>query len=252
MSALVVGGLSAGYGTQPVLDAITFSVSQGHCLALLGPNGSGKSTLMKAMLGLTPWRRGTIHWEGRSVVDLAPGDAAKLIAYVPQSETPNFPFPVDESVRLGRLPHGSAFFDSPEDYALAQDAMRQADCLDLAHRLITELSGGELQRVLLARALAQATPVLLLDEPTAHLDARHVVDFVRIVGDLKAAGKTLILAAHDLNLARHCADLVLLLDHGTCAALGPTPEIMTPGRLEPVFGARFRALEDGWLAPEWG
>lgn len=252
MNGFEVRNLTAGYGERPALSGVSFALATGQCLALLGPNGSGKSTLMKAILGLTPWRRGEVVCEGTDITNSAPAEVARLISHVPQTEAPNFPFPVADSVRLGRLPHGTAFFDRPEDYQIAHEAMVQAECEDLAHRLITELSGGELQRVLLARALAQQTPVILMDEPTAHMDAHHVESFVRTVNSLRAAGKTLVLAAHDLNLARHCSDQVLLLNKGEAAAQGGTNQILNPDALGRVFGTGFRALENGWLVPEWG
>jgi iron complex transport system ATP-binding protein len=242
--------LSCGYDGRAVLESVSFSVRAGESVALLGPNGSGKSTLLRVVSKTLQPITGRVALAGRAVGSMSHLEVARLAAFVPQEETPQFPFGVRDVVTMGRLPHSAGLRDTPEDYAAATEAMRAADCLSLESRPVTELSGGERQRVLLARALAQATPLLLLDEPTAHLDIAHQLIVARMARQLAGAGKAVLSAVHDLNLVSSMASRVLLLGSGRLVLDAPVEEALSSPVLDEVYGVRFTRirLDDGRLA----
>jgi iron complex transport system ATP-binding protein len=176
---------------------------------------------------------------GATIDILSPRDLARRIAVVPQDEATPFPFSVTEMVTMGRLSHGSGIFDSNEDRTVAESALRSAQCSELAERNMTELSGGERQRVLIARALAQQTPILLMDEPTAHLDVPHQLSAARLTANLAAGGVSVISAVHDLNLVSQMAERAILLSDQKIACEGPVEHVLQDERLDEVFGVRF-------------
>jgi iron complex transport system ATP-binding protein len=233
---------SCGYSNKPVLQALNLVVRPGECVALLGPNGSGKSTLLKALSKTLPLTEGTIKVMGQEIDSLSYLDLARQVAFVPQEEVQHFPFKVRDVVTLGRLPQSPGLRDTPEDRLAATEAMETADCLELADRTITELSGGEKQRVLIARALAQDAPILLLDEPTAHLDISHQLAIAGIIGGLAAAGKTALVAAHDLNLASSFATRAILLTTGRVVLDAPIADVLDSKMLDDVYGTRFERV----------
>ncbi len=245
------------YGNQLVLDGISLRVERGESVALIGPNGAGKSTLLRLAAGLLAPANGAVLLDGADLRGLAAAERARRVAVVPQEEVPAFPFRCDEVVLSGRAPHLSGLrFEGPADLAATRSAMEQTGCLELADRRITEVSGGERRRVLLARALAQATPLLLLDEPTTHLDLPHAVAVAGILARRVAAGDALLTATHDLNLAARLSHHVVLLDRGRVAAEGPPAEVLRPDVLRSVFGETVLALQDPespvpWLVPRW-
>jgi iron complex transport system ATP-binding protein len=250
--SLRIEGLRASYGNHLVLKGVDLIAETGQLTTVLGPNGSGKSTLLRAIFGQADHLSGRVHHQHKDLLKVTIGERARLVAYVPQAEAPSFPFKVVDSVLMARYPHAAGFAESSEDRQIAEAAMKEAGCSELADRPITELSGGELQRVLIARALAQQTPVILLDEPTAHLDAEHLVDFVRLLGKLKSEGKTLIAVFHDLNLAARTADQVVLMRDGEVVASGSPAQTLTAENLEKTFAARFHRWEangEAWLYP---
>lgn len=231
--------LRCGYHGRAVLTDVAFSASEGQVTALLGPNGSGKSTLIRALSGLVPPMSGEILLGGKSIKSLSEAEVACLAATVPQEETHRFGFSVREVVAMGRLSKSQSFFDSDEDLKVADAAMERADCLELAERSVTELSGGERQRVLIARALAQETPVLLLDEPTSHLDVGHQMAAAKLFRELAEAGKAVIVAVHDLNLVSSLADRAVLLQRGRVAADLESEEMLNDPILDAVYGVKF-------------
>lgn len=232
-------GLSCGYSGKVVLSDVEIEVASGQTLALLGPNGSGKSTLLRTLCGVLPAISGEVELLGRSLRKLSAREAAKMVAVVPSEEAVEFPFTVREIVTMGRFPHSEGLFDTEEDARIAERAMEQAECIELADRPINKVSAGERQRALLARALAQQAPIMLLDEPTAHLDAAHQVAFARLIGGLAEQGLAVIAAVHDLNLAAQVADSGLVVSGGKVVCQGPLATILESKELDAAFGVGF-------------
>lgn len=231
--------LDCGYPDRPVLSGVGFRIAAGEAVALLGPNGSGKSTLLKTIAKSLPPLAGSVRIHGVPLADLGYRDLARRAAYVPQQEQPAFDFTVREIVLMGRMGHSEGLFETPEDHAAAQRAMESADCAFLADRPFSELSGGEAQRALIARALAQEAPLLLLDEPTAHLDVGHQVAIVGLVRKLAAQGFGVLVAAHDLNLAAALATRALVLCQGRLALDAPLPDALFSAEVAAAFGVGF-------------
>lgn len=231
--------LQCGYPGRVVLEEVAFDVESGSVTALLGPNGSGKSTLLKTLAKTLPAQHGEIEVLGDPLRSLGFRELARRVAYVPQEELAAFPFTVEEIVLMGRTPYSEGLFETGEDHAAAARAMELADCASLAGRAVTELSGGERQRVLLARALAQEAPVLLLDEPTSHLDVRHQVEIVRLLRRLAKDGYGIVAAVHDLNLAATVADRALLLEDGRIGLNGPCRDVLADRRVDAVYRVDF-------------
>ena len=245
MNALSIRSLSVELGGRPVLRDISFDVAHGEVVALIGPNGSGKSTLIRTLCGLLKPSGGDIAVDHKSIGDFSARELATKVAVVPQDEPIAFDFTVREIVTMGRIPMSTGLFDTDEDRRAAHQAMEIAHCVTLADRPITEISGGEKQRALIARALAQGASIMLLDEPTSHLDARHQAEVVRIVRHLAAQGQAIIIALHDLNVAAHVADRVVLLHEGAVATVGAVAEVLNSDRLESVYGVEFDRFENG-------
>jgi iron complex transport system ATP-binding protein len=242
-----LSGAACGYGTQVVLRDVTISCRSGEVVALLGANGSGKSTLLKTMAGAVRPISGSVTVGGSEVQSLSKKEIALRIGYVPQIESPAFDFTVREVVLMGRMPHSSGLFETRADHAAAERAMARADCLGLSDRPISELSGGEGQRVRISRALAQEAPVLLMDEPTTHLDVRHQIDIGRLVRQLAAEGMTIVVAVHDLNWAAAFASRAALLHEGRISLDGPTAETLESPAVDRAFDVQFTRVRDGGL-----
>jgi iron complex transport system ATP-binding protein len=234
--------------TRPVLRQISLTVEPGTFLAIVGPNGAGKSTLVNLLAGLLKPLSGTIAIAGADLRSYKPSQLAQRVALVRQEFIPAFGFSVAETVVMARTLHfGQAGFESQTDRAIADEAMELTDTHQFAARPLASLSGGERQRVFLARALAQDTPILLLDEPTSFLDLRHQVaiyDLLKSVQQVK--GRTVIAVTHDLNLAAQYCDRVLLLGSSPTDSAPATPcyrtglpgEVLTPAGIEQAFGIR--------------
>lgn len=235
-------GLSCGY-THPVLANVSIEADPGTITVLLGANGSGKSTLLKTLVGTLSALGGSIRVDGSDIRTYRPQELARKVAYVPQEEAQQFDFTVEEVVTMGRLPHADSIFDSVEDLALARRAIATVGCAELARRSVMELSGGELQRVLIARAIAQGPKLLLMDEPTSHLDVHHALDLVQMLRGLAAAGLTVVAAVHDLNLASMLGDRAVLLRDGGVVAQGDAAEILRSEALERTYSVAFVRLE---------
>jgi iron complex transport system ATP-binding protein len=236
---LEVEGVSCAYEGPEVLSGVTLGVLPGDFVAVAGPNGSGKSTLIRTMSRVLRPTLGRALLEGRDLYAIAARQSAQSIGVVPQESLIDFDFTAEEIVLMGRAPHLGRFDAEREsDRAAVHEAMTRTGTWELRHRSIRELSGGERQRVLLARAFAQEPRVLLLDEPTAHLDIAYQVQVFRIVRELRSEKKTAVLATlHDLNLAAAYADRIVLLSRGRVAAAGVPREVLQEGILREVFGA---------------
>ncbi len=237
---LSINSLTIQLSSRIVLHDITLDVRPGEVLALIGPNGVGKSTLIRAASGILKPMRGQITINNQDVHQLPIDLRARLIAVVPQAVRLPESFSVIDTVLMGRTAYlGWLGREGEIDRSIALEAMKRTNTLDLAARRIGELSGGEQQRVLIARALAQAARVLLLDEPTAHLDLKHQADVLNLVRSLAHdQDYAVLIALHDLNLAAVYADRVALLSNGHLIALGTPEEVLTTDKLSPVYGLR--------------
>ena len=227
--------------SEAVLKGLSCLILSGRVLGILGPNGSGKSTLLKLLARVFQPQKGTIEILGESLSGLSQLNVAKRVALVPQETLQVFPFTIAEMVLMGRSPHhqgwGGWHWEDSQDWAVAQNAMEELDVAHLGNRLVTEVSGGERQRAVIARALVQEPQILLLDEPTAFLDLHHQLDIARIIKRLnRERGLTVILVSHDLNLASQYCDQVLLLNQGRLAAMGSPQTVIKPEVLERVYG----------------
>jgi iron complex transport system ATP-binding protein len=237
MTPLRILNLSAGYGARLILHQVSLTVEAGQVVALVGPNGAGKSTLLRVLSGILPARGGEARLNGDDLLRLKPADRARRVAVVPQMIHLPESFTVGEIVLMGRTPHLPLWAgESRRDCDLAWQAMCRAQVEHLSERYVGELSGGEQQRVVLARALAQEPQVLLLDEPTAHLDLKHQVSVLELVRSLARDSRlAVLLTLHDLNQAAQFADRVALLQRGEIVAQGLAPEVFTPDQLSRVY-----------------
>lgn len=218
------------------LDGVSMEVPDGRLYAVLGPNGSGKSTLMKAVLGVVPLRSGEIRVDGRPLASWSRREMARAVGVVAQSESVAFPLTVRELVGMGRYPHlGPLGGEGPRDREAVDRALEQCDVAELARRDVTTLSGGELQRVRIARALAQEPRALVLDEPTSSLDIRHAMAILELLRGWADDGMTILVVTHGLDLAARFADRILLLSSGRVAAQGRPEEVLTGPVLESVY-----------------
>ena len=239
MDALELHRVTVRYGERTALDGVDLLVAPGEHVALIGPNGSGKTTLLRALAGIVRPQWGNVRPAG----GIARDEVARRIAFLPQEEHWEFPFPVEEVVACGRYAHAPGLFrESVEDLAAVDAALAAAGIASLRRRPITELSGGERRRAMLARALAQRAPALLLDEPTSALDLEHRN---AVLAALRSLRGTVILATHDLDAAAACASRIVVLAAGRVVADGPPGEIVTEAMLREVFRVEARVLRDG-------
>ncbi len=236
-AAITAANLVAGYGDRVVLRDISLAVRPGEMLAIVGPNGAGKSTLLRSLSGALKPREGSISLFDRPLDSYDRRALARTLATVAQENAVAFQFSVLEIVLMGRAPHlGPFHLETPHDLALAREALRLFDLTHLAARPIQELSGGERKRVFLARAIAQEPRVILLDEPTAFLDLRHVSEIFATFQKLRAErGVAVIATLHDLNAAAGYADHILMLKDGAPAGYGTPQEVFTADRLRDVY-----------------
>ncbi len=230
---------------RPVLNRISLAVESGTFLAVVGPNGAGKSTLINLLAGLLKPQAGVVSIDGTDIHASTHQKLARKVAVVRQEFIPTFGFSVRETVLMARTPYyGALGFESQIDRDIVGEALEMTETASFAARPLSELSGGERQRVFIARALAQSTPILLLDEPTSFLDLRHQVgiyDLLKSIQDDK--GRTIIAITHDLNLAAQYCDRALLLRSSETGShqpyhVGAPSEVFTPARIEDVFGVR--------------
>ena len=245
MSLLSLEGVTVRRGACPVVDGVSARVVHGEMVGLLGPNGAGKTTLMRAALGLQA-AEGRITLGGASLDDLGPRERALSAAYIPQEREVAWPVTVEALVTLGRGPHRST---AEADRAAVDAAIGAMDLEEYRGRPATELSGGERARALIARALAQDTPLLLADEPSAGLDPAHALGLMRRLRDLARDGRSVVVSMHDLGLAARWCDRLILMVSGRVVVDGPPEAVLTPGRLAQVYGitAHLGADQDGPL-----
>lgn len=219
-----------------LLQTIDYQCQAAQLHILLGPNGAGKTTLLRLLAGLIKPSTGRILLRGRDLHHYNRRQLAQHISYLPQTFYLDFAFSVRELVAQGRYPHVQRWRSlQREDHQQIDTALHLTDTQHLAQRLVTQLSGGELRRVLLARCLCSQSEILLLDEPVANLDIRHTLAFLQLCQQLQRQGKTLIISLHDINQAWHYAQQVLLLQNGQLFAHGTTAEVLTPAHIREVF-----------------
>jgi iron complex transport system ATP-binding protein len=230
-------GLSFAYGEEIALEGVSLHVEPGEVVGLLGPNGSGKSTLVRVLSGILPHYGGAARVDGVEVRHTRRRDLARKLAVVPQETSFGFPFTVLETVLMGRHPHLAGLaFEADRDIELARAALGRCGAAHLEGRTIQDLSSGERQRVVFARALVQEPQALLLDEPASFLDIRHQTELYDLVRELAAADGTAVLTVlHDLNLAAEYCDRIYLLRKGRVAAAGRTHEVFTYANLTAVY-----------------
>ncbi|MFW6271603.1 MAG: ABC transporter ATP-binding protein [Desulfosalsimonas sp.] len=239
-AAVYAQDISAGYGREPVLRKLSFSVKTGQCFIVIGPNGSGKTTLMKILAGLHRADKGGIFIHGRSLGSYGRKELARRMAFVPQQVPMDFPFRVKEVVLFGRSPHLGTFgLESGRDTELAARAMEFTEVKHLADRRIDQLSGGERQRVFIARAVCQEPEIMLLDEPTAALDIAHQLRVMDLMEKLKSEKQiTIVMVSHDVNLAAMYADTLLLIKQGRVIQTGAPDSVLTYKTLEEAYGCQ--------------
>jgi ABC-type cobalamin/Fe3+-siderophores transport system ATPase subunit len=239
MRILEVRDLSAGYDNGYVIQGISLAVEPGEFVAILGRNGSGKSTLIKAVQNLLAKVGGKVLCDGEDVFRMSPRRVASRIAYVPQLAEPVFEYTVEEIVLMGRFARqGRLEKASAEDETAVAEAMRLTEIGSLGGKKLAQLSGGERQRVFIARALAQDTPLLLLDEPSLHLDICYQTEVYGILESLqKDKGRAIVAAEHNINLAASYAGRLVFLKNGSVAAEGTPAETLTAANIREIFGA---------------
>ena len=233
---------------RDALDGVTLDVPPGQVTAIVGPNGAGKTTLAKLCTGLLAATSGRAHFEGRALADWSPRELARHVAVVPQLETVAFPVTVERYVAMGRLPHLGAWASmGAEDRRLVESAIDCCSLAPLASRSIDRLSGGERQRARIARALAQDTGALVLDEPSSALDLRHAMELFGLARGFADRGGAVLLITHDMNAAARVADTLVVLDRGRIRGAGAPADVMRPDFLADVFGwpVRLVPVDDG-------
>ncbi len=249
MKAIEVSNASFSYEREPVFENINLSVGKGEILCLFGPNGCGKTTLLNNILGVLKPGAGEIFIDEKNISSFKPRDLARLMAYVPQVHEKTFPYRVEEIVLMGRTPY-TGIFSSPgeEDYHIVSDALTATGILHLKDRIYTTLSGGETQLVMLARALAQEAPLIIMDEPASHLDFRHEILLLETIRDLVLGkGLTIIVTTHSPNHAFYFENnglpVTIAVMHGSgIAAAGPPGEILNEETMRKIFDVESRVF----------
>jgi iron complex transport system ATP-binding protein len=241
---LRVESLACGYGRRRVVEGFSVTISSGEVFCLLGPNGVGKTTLFKTMLGLIPPLAGRVLADGRDLAKLLPKDRAKLLGYVPQAQFTPFAYSVLEVILMGRTAR-TGFFGrpGPSDLKIAERTIDLLGIGRLADRAFTELSGGERQMVILARALAQEPEFLLMDEPTSSLDFGNQLKVLCIVKSLAESGLGVVLTTHLPDHVFHCGHRAALMRNGRDFLIGPVGEVMTSESLSATYGVTVKVLE---------
>ncbi|MET3925226.1 ATP-binding cassette domain-containing protein [Devosia sp. 2618] len=234
---LVISNLTVRLGERPILSSVDLQAKPGQVTGLIGPNGAGKSTLMRASLGLTPSEAGSITFDGQDILALPRRTRAQFAAFVEQSSTTDARLSARDVVMLGRIPFQSVWQSgpAPEDAAIADSAIAAVQMGGFEQRLYHTLSGGEQQRIQLARALAQQPRLLILDEPTSHLDVQAQLSAFNLLRQQAKSGVTVLVAVHDLNLAAAFCDQLVVLHQGRQVATGTPEQVLTPDLLRTVY-----------------
>ncbi len=238
MAKLEVNNLTLAYGKTTVIHSMSFNVDKGEMLGLIGPNGSGKSTLIKAISHVITPRSGQVKLDGKDVSEIPRSELARMLGVVPQTPILPSSFSAFEIVLMGRNPHlGLLRYESQRDIEITYLAMERTATTPLAERRIGELSGGEIQRIVIARVLAQEPETILLDEPTANLDINHQLEILDLIKSLCTRNHlTVVITLHDLNLAAQYCDRLVLIKDGEVHARGTPEEVITTSNIKEVYG----------------
>lgn len=239
---LEVLGLSAGYDKGAVIEGVNFCLNKGDFAVLVGPNASGKSTLLKAILHINKIFQGKVLFSGRDLHSLPRREIAQKVAYLPQENGHEFPFSLEEVVSMGRFPQSPLFFETQSDRKKTEEALKQVGLWKKRGEKFGSLSGGEKRRGVIARALAQGSQVLLLDEPTLHLDLNFQIEISSLLRQLSRSGITVLAVYHDLLLPRMYADRILAMKDGTLI------KELTPDEINPSFISNLYEIEPGWFS----
>ena len=245
MTLLAVEHISFGYSSsRDLLTDLSFSVNKGDVVCLLGPNGAGKTTLLRCLLGIIRIRTGSVRIRGRRIDEISAKELAKDMAYVPQAATTIFPHRVLDMVVMGRTPH-VAFTAVPtdKDYAMAEAALSELGILHLADNLFSQISGGERQLTLIARALVQRAELFIMDEPTSSLDYGNQVRILRVIDGLAKQGYSIIMTSHFPNHAFLLCNKVFIIKNGKITAMGTPEEVVTDGILSDLYTTRVKIVE---------
>ncbi|MBC7085167.1 MAG: heme ABC transporter ATP-binding protein [Methanomethylovorans sp.] len=231
---LEVKDVCVSYGNRKILNKVNLRAHEGEIVGIVGPNGSGKTTFLKSLAKYLIPDAGSIYINNVNITEMDNREIAKNVAVVSQIVSIDFDFTARDIVLMGRTPYikGS---EKPEDIMIAEDAMRKTNTYEFKDRMVTELSGGELQRVIIARALAQTPKILLLDEPTSHLDIAHQVEILNLVREAADSGLTVIAVIHDLNLAAHYCDSICMLKSGEIVCTGQPETVFTEENIRNTF-----------------
>lgn len=251
--ALSAEHIYSGYGSRPVLHDVSFELHHGEILGVLGPNGSGKSTLIRALTRILPLSAGRVSLDGQDIRTWPLKRLARSVAVIPQQADIPYAFSAFDVVLMGRTPHLRRFQrETVQDRRIALEAMERTDSIQFKDRPVRELSGGERQRVIIARALAQQPAVLLLDEPTSHLDLNHQIDVFDLLAHLCTEDRMAVLCiSHDLNLAAEYCTRLMMLHRGRVAAVGAPDRILTVEFIRDVFGAEVAVTQSPYTgAPQ--
>lgn len=241
-----IEGVQFAYNGSDVLRSVEFEGNPGEFIGLIGPNGSGKSTLMRCINGILKPKTGVIQMDGKDLNLMKIDEIAKVCANVPTEFSEDFHMSVQELVFLGRYPFAQGlWWDSSQDEEMVVEAMKKFGVLHLKDRKFSELSSGEMQRVLLAKAVVQCPKVMLVDEPSAHLDLKYKLEVMEHLRDLLKGQITIVVASHDLNLLAKYCDKVMILSKGKIVAFGRPEEVITAEMIEQVYGVEAVILRDG-------
>ena len=239
---LKIAGLQFSYNSHPVLEDVDFKVEKGEMLTIIGPNASGKTTLLKCINNILRPKKGTIYLDDRSLGGLTMKEIARKIGHVPQSGAESFPTTVFDTVLMGRKPHGG-WKPSDKDLDIVSKTMEKLGLEDIAMRNIGEISGGQRQKVLIARAVAQNPDILLLDEPTSSLDLKHQLEVLDVVKKQTENGISVVMTMHDLNLAARYSSKILMLMDGKIFAAGGMG-VLNTRNIESVFGVKVDIIKN--------
>ncbi len=244
MTLLEVENLSVGYGDKVIVHDASFNVDEGEFACIIGANGCGKTTTLKCILGLLAPKGGSVKVRGESTLHMTEKQRARYFAYIPQAHTPPFPFSVADVVIMGRTPYVNTLARiGAEDKRIAFEAMELLGIEELANSVYTELSGGQQQLVLIARALAQQPQVLIMDEPTASLDFGNQQMVLGQMKKLTRNGTSVVMVTHDPDHALFCADEVIVMHEGRVIATGDSDGVMTDECLRTIYGTRARIMD---------
>ena len=236
MMEIATRDLNISVPKKRIVEAASIHVDEGEFVGLLGPNGSGKSTLLKTIYRTMKRESGDVEFNGRNIDEIPLKESAQMMSVVTQHNYYNFDFKVEEVVMMGRTPHKKPMeMDNEEDHRIVHDSLSKVNMLDFKDRNFSSLSGGEQQRIILARALAQQTPCLVLDEPTNHLDIKYQLEVLDIV---KSLGCTTLCALHDLNLAAQYCDRIYILYNGHIVEEGTPKDVITEEMIQRIYGTK--------------